>query len=206
MNIRSLVPVGMTVALSVAFFLIVSVPAEARVGVGIGTGKIILDEPLRPGGQYDLPVVAILNTGDEIADYGMKIQYHMDQPEIRPDREWFSFSPASFRLETRDSRIVLVTISLPVRTPPGDYFAYIEARPEQKSIIGGASVGVAAATKLYFTVEPANAFQGAYWYLASIMNAYAPWPMVVSIVVVAAIALKFVGRFVTLNIGVRRKE
>jgi hypothetical protein len=185
--------------------LLLSATAFAGVGVGIGTGKIHIDAPLKPGTSFDLPGIPVLNTGSEPAEYGMSIQYHMDQPENRPSREWFSFDPATFRLDPKSSRVVRTRIALPVKVPPGDYFAYVQAQPQAADVPGTATVGVAAAAKLYFTVEPANALQGVYWRLASIMQAWAPWTTIVPIVLAAAVALKILGRFFSFNVGVRRR-
>lgn len=63
--------------------------AFARLGVGVGTGKITVDEDLKAGSIYAVPPVTILNTGDEPSDYELLITYHSDQQEIWPDKEWF---------------------------------------------------------------------------------------------------------------------
>ncbi len=41
----------------------------ARIGVGVGTGKITIDENLKPGIIYKLPPLTVVNTGDEASDY-----------------------------------------------------------------------------------------------------------------------------------------
>lgn len=195
------------VIISAAAFLtcLFPYPSWASVGVGIGTGKIEVDAPLKPGTRFDLPSIPILNTGTEPADYTILIQYHLDQPQMRPDREWFTFEPSTFRLEPQSSRVIRGSITLPVKVEGGDYFAYIEARPQQKSVSGGAAVGVAAAAKLYFSVESASTWQGTYWYLASIIKAHAPWTTIVPLVIAAAVLLKIMSRFFSINIGVRRR-
>ena len=44
---------------------------------------------------------------------------------------------------------------VPVKTKPGEYFAFLESGPVAEGG-PGTSGGVAVATKLYFTVVPAN--------------------------------------------------
>ncbi len=75
---------------SVSFF---SSSVWARVGVGIGTGKIVVEDKLKPGEIYKLPSVAVLNTGDEPGEYEVGITYHEKQPELLPPEGWFNFKP-----------------------------------------------------------------------------------------------------------------
>jgi len=90
--------------------------AFARIGVGVGVGKIEINKPLKPGGIYELPSLPVLNTGDESSDYGVSIEYHQDQPQMKPPQEWFSFEPASFHLEPGQVQNVAIKLNLPVKT------------------------------------------------------------------------------------------
>ena len=153
------------ILLTVCFFLFLPVVIFARIGVGVSVGKIKIDEVLKPGAFYDLPLVPVLNTGDEPANYELSIEYHEGQesnPEmgLRPDKKWFIFKPGSFRLKPGEVQNIRITLNLPVKkTEPGHYFAYLEAHPTQKIKSGQTKIGIAAATKLYFTVAPANTWQ-----------------------------------------------
>ena len=143
--------------------LLVVPTAFGSIGVGVGVGKIQMGEPLQAGGIYNLSAVPVLNTGDEPAQYEMSVEYQENVPQMRPVREWFNFEPQSFYLEPGKVQIVKVTLTLPAKVQPGDYFAYLEAHPVAKSVAGQTSVGVAAAAKLYFTVAPSNIFSGIYY-------------------------------------------
>lgn len=179
-------------------------PLLASIGVGIGTGKIIIEEVLKPGSTYELPALPVLNTGDEPGTYEVSIEYHEKQPEKMPKGEWFTFTPPSFHLEPGGSQIVQAALTLPIKTEPGDYFAYVEAHPTRKADDGQSRVGVAAAAKLYFTVAPANVFQGMYYKAASFMTRHAPWTYVVLAVLAAGALMSFLRRFVRLNISFQR--
>ena len=96
---------------------------SASIGVGINLGKIRIDEPLKPGGLYTFPIIGVINTGDEAGDYAFEVTYHQDQPELRPDGEWFSFSPSAFHLEAVESQTVSIKLTLPFTMTPGDYFS-----------------------------------------------------------------------------------
>lgn len=191
------------------FFIIIlifPVIVFARVGVGIGTGKIQVDQPLKPGGIYDIPPLSVLNTGDELGDYGVTIEYNEKQPQLWPAREWFHFQPASFSLEPGQAQTVNIELSLPLKTEPGDYFAYLEAHPVKTAVPGVTSIGVAAAAKLYFTVAPANIWQAIYYRVKFIFDTYSPWSWVVLAVILAAIIILITRKYFSLQIGVKRKK
>jgi hypothetical protein len=190
-----------------AFIFILPSIALARVGVGVGIGKIEIDKPLKPGGVYDLTSLVVLNTGDEASDYEITVAYQSEQPEFRPDKEWFSFSPVSFNLKPGAVQSVGVKLTLPVKVKPGDYFGYLQGQPKVKTnTAGGAAIGVAAATKLYFTVAPANFLQGLYYRTTFFLARTAPWSYVILGVILAAIIIVFLRRFISFDIGVSLKK
>ena len=178
--------------------------ALASVGVGVNLGKINIEEPLKPGGLYTFPVIGVINTGDTAGDYAFEVTYHQDQPELRPDAEWFSFSPSTFSLGAGESQNVEIQLSLPVKMKPGDYFAYLEAHPVVVSG-PGTTIGIAAATKTYFTVVPANLWQALIHRVSSFFSLYAPWPQVVLAIILGAVLLSLFRRFFSFNIGISRK-
>ncbi len=177
----------------------------ATIGVGVGSGKITVDEKLKAGSIYELPSVPVLNTGDEPAEYGMSVEYHQDQPQLKPLPEWFNFVPSSFRLEPKKSQLVKITLNLPLKATPGDYFAYLKAHPVQKDVPGQASIGIAAATKLYFVVAPSNIFQGLYYRIISVLRRYSPWTYVVLTIAAVGILLSLIQRRFSFSVGIKRK-
>lgn len=87
----------------------------AKVGVGIGTGKIEIDQAMKAGLIYDLPSLVVLNTGDEASDYTVAIQHRENQTQIKPDKEWFSFEPLNFHLESGQTQLVNIKLTLPIK-------------------------------------------------------------------------------------------
>ena len=178
--------------------------ALARVGVGMGAGEIRLTEPVKPGGIYTLPKLRIFNTGDETTTYGMGVSYHAERPELRPRKEWFTFSPATFTLPAGQSQEISITMTVPVKAGPGDYFIFLESGPVASNK-PGTSVGIAVATKLFFTVVPANIFQAVLYRTSTFFSTYAPWSWV-GLAVVACLALVvFFRKFFSFNIAMRKK-
>ena len=184
--------------------LVFPIIALAGVGVGVNHGKIEIDESLKPGGIYNFPSLGVINTGDEPGDYEVEVTYHQDQPQLRPAQEWFSFNPSSFHLEPGGSQSVAVKLNLPMKVKPGDYFAYLEAHPVIKAG-PGTTIGVAAATKTYFTVMPANIWQAIYYKITSFFVIYAPWTYVILAMLIGAVIITIFRKFFSFQIGIKRK-
>jgi len=190
-------------------FCMVLIPsvAVARVGVGVTAGKIKVDEPIKPGGIYGLPIVPVVNTGDELSDYGFSIEYLEYQEERKPPREWFRFDPEKYSLSPGKVQDIKVKLMLPVNAQPGEYFAFLEAHPVVNSEGGGeTTVKIAAASKLYFEVAPANIWQGMYYRFISLINQYSPWTYIVAVVMGALIVFSLIRRFFTFKLSVSRRS
>ena len=186
------------IVLIIIFFAVVLILPTAvfsRIGVGIGTGKIRMSD-LKAGGIYEVLPLSIVNTGDEVSDYQMGIAYNSNQPEMRPEKSWFKFTPDKFNLQPGAGQIVQVKLNLPVKMKPGDYFAYLEAKPAPKPTAASgdnvARVGVAAASKFYFSVVPSNIWQAIIYRLATLLKNYAPWSYIISIVIIGALLVTII--------------
>lgn len=184
--------------------LILPLTVFARIGVGIGVSEIRVEKPLKAGGIYDIPSLPIFNTGDESSDYGIGIAYHVERTELRPPKEWFSFNPSPIHLEPTKSQQVLVKLTLPVKVTPGDYFCYLEAYPVVKTQTG-ASVGIAAGARLFFTVVPSNIVQAITFRVFSFWTIYSPWTWIVLVMTLGAIVIVLFKKFFRFQIGVSRK-
>jgi hypothetical protein len=182
----------------------------AKIGVGVGTGKIVVTQDLKPGQIYVFPSVAVLNTGDEDAIYRVQIAYHEAQPELMPPKEWFTFEPNDFELKPDGVKNVDIRVNIPLKAVPGDYFAYIEATPLKKSVNGVTAVSIAAASKLYFKVVPASFIQGVYYRAISIWQLYEPWSTRVAfslgLVVVVLILKKYLNIEINLKSASKKKD
>ncbi len=186
-----------------AFFASASF-ASAKIGVGVGLGKIQIDDPLYPGGIYKLPSLPVLNTGDEAGDYEVAVTYQHEQEQLRPEGAWFSFNPQSFYLEAGGSQKVDISLNLPVKVKPGDYFAYLEAHPTAKK--EGVTIGVAAATKLYFTVKPSGILGAAIARVRSWFENNAPYSYWALAGLIALAVILVLRRFFALELALKRKK
>lgn len=170
----------------------------------MGAGEVKLTKPVKPGGIYDLPSIRIFNTGDEITTYSMNIAYHQDRHELRPSKEWFIFNPAKFTLGAGESQEVKVSMILPLKSEPGDYFAFIESGPVATGA-AGTSVGVAVAAKLFFTVIPANIWQAVGYRVSAFFTTYSPWSWIVLGLILFVILISIFKKYFSFNIAVRKK-
>lgn len=195
----------------IATAILLPVMVLADVGVGVALGKIRVEHPLKPGMVYEVAELPVLNTGNEAGDYEVTIQYHRDQPELPPPAEWFSFTPQHFSLEPAGVQKVRVVISLPLKgVKPGDYFAFLQARPVvEKTVAGGVSISIAAASKLWFTVAPANFWQAVYYRVSYKVAAFwawaTPWIWFVIVLICGAIIVLILKRFFHFQIPLRKK-
>ena len=195
------------VTLLLLFALLSPIAVAAKIGVGVSTGKIRVDEPLKAGGVYDLPPLMVINTGDQPFNYGVGVEYQANQPEIRPDPEWFTFSPEVFQLDPGKVQRVNIQVTLPIKTQPGDYFAYLEGRPLYSEQEGGVTrIGIAAAAKLNFSVAPANIFQAIYYRVLHFWNAWSPWTYIAIALLAGSLVLVLARRFFSFNVGLRKRD
>jgi uncharacterized protein YaiE (UPF0345 family) len=162
--------------------------AHADRGVGISTGEITVANRLAPGGGYALPAISVSNTGDVATTYALTITYVDGQPQLRPALDWFDFDPDRFALEAGESRQVNVAFSVPANAEPGDYFALVQAKTVSDQP-GGTTVGVAAATKLRFSVAASGRLEAQLRSINRWLDDAAPWTYVVP----AALVLGFLG-------------
>lgn len=190
--------------LSCLLFLTLTKNAEAKIGVGVNTGKIQVDELLKSGMIYTLPSITVINTGDEAATYQVGLAYHENQPELRPQEGWFEFSPQNFDLEPGKAQLVNIKINLPLKTIPGNYFAYLEAYPKKDAAIGGTSIGIAAASKLYFTIVQSSYLYAIYYKLLGIWNMFYPWSERIAYALGVIIFILLFKKFFNLQINFKK--
>lgn len=177
----------------------------AKVGVGVGVGKIEVDEVLVPGSIYDLPDIPIINTGDVVANYEMGVEYHENQEDLKPVASWFIFKPESVEIKPQESKLIDIKLNLPLDTEPGLYFAYLEAKPKLIGESGVTNVGIAAASKLTFAVAPANMRMAVYYKIKSFFRVYSPWPQRALGVICVIIILILFKKFFKFEVNLKKK-
>ena len=179
-------------------------PAHADVGVGVSLGNIKVEDALTPGGHYRLPTLSVLNTGSEPSQFEVVVSFAADQREKRPPQDWFAFTPQRFPLAPSEAQAVAISLDLPASAGPGAYFAFLEAHPIAER--QGVSIGVAAATKLSFSIRPANVLQAWLFRLSQLIDESQPWSSAVAVTVLAVLAVRLVARYVRVGLRIERRR
>ena len=168
------------------FFFFSAKPVSANLGVGVDTGQIVVDEPLKTGYEYTLPSIKVINTGDLAGDYFVSIDYNEKSDKMKPQKDWFTLEPREFSLEPGQEQEVKISIKIPLSgVYKGGYAAFIIAQPENNF----KAVGVAAGTKLFFDVKITNIFSAFSMLFYSLFTKY-----LLATVIVLSVAL-LVGLF-----------
>ena len=195
-------------AIVLAGALVLWLPAadvQAQLGVGIMPGIIHVDESLLPGGRYNLPSLQVVNTGNMSSDYRVEPASEAQQEELQPPADFIVLSPTSFHLEPGANQVVSLSLDIPLKAKPGDYLTYIEAHPVATGGGGGTQIGIVAATKLYFTIKPANVFVAITNSIANFFTRNAPVSYIVPGIVVLGLLVFFLQRRIRIDIRIARK-
>jgi hypothetical protein len=143
--------------LPMAGFLLLAFPAAAAasIGVGIQVGPVRLAGIAHAGQTYDLPPVYVVNTGTEPETVRLDVQRLSKGTGRDVPKAWFRPGQTDVHLDAKQSATIPVQLVVPAEARPGRYFSDVVAHGSASIEAGQATLGVAAATKLQFTVGKA---------------------------------------------------
>ena len=144
-------------ALPMAGFLLLAFPAAAAasIGVGIQVGPVRLAGIAHAGQTYDLPPVYVVNTGTEPETVRLEVQRLSRGTGRDVPKSWFKPGQTDVHLDPKQSATIPVQLVVPADATLGPYFSDVVAHGSASIEAGQATLGVAAATKLQFTVGKA---------------------------------------------------
>jgi hypothetical protein len=180
-------------ALACTFALLGTSSSRADRGVGINVSRIAVAESLKQGGSYSLPTFAVVNTGDETAMYEVSVDHIANQVEHSPDPRWFEFRPSRFELAPGESQDVAAHLTLPAGAQTGDYYGQVQAQLVADDV--GTSIGLAAATRLTFSVESSGWFAAQRLRISRFLRDLEPWTYVVEGVLLVGVAGYLIVRY-----------
>jgi hypothetical protein len=190
---------------AITIFLVFGNALFANVGVGIMPGIIRVDQPLKPGGQYRLTSMQVVNTGSESGSYQVGVTTLGKQDELTPPADFIMFDPSEpFGLEGGANKVISISLSIPVNAKPGNYLAYVEAHPVANAS-GGTSIGVSAATKLYFTVASSSTLAGIMNSISNFIDRQAPWSYIIPAVIILGFLVFHMSRKLKFELKLTRK-
>ncbi len=140
-------------AASLLTVLAVPAVAQASVGVGIQAGPVRLSAGAHPGGRYALPAVYVVNTGTEDESLTVRVERVSPGPGRVVPASWVQAGSAVHLSHGQSARIPLELV-VPAAAKPGRYSSDVVVSGSAAMTDGSAHLGVAAATKLQFTLLP----------------------------------------------------
>ena len=143
--------------LPMAGFLLLAFPAAAAasIGVGIQVGPVRLAGIAHAGQTYDLPPVYVVNTGTEPETVRLEVQRLSRGTGRDVPKSWFKPGQTDVHLDPKQSATIPVQLVVPADATLGPYFSDVVAHGSASIEAGQTTLGVAAATKLQFTVGKA---------------------------------------------------
>jgi hypothetical protein len=145
---------GLSAALGVFLLMAAPAAAYASVGVGVQAGPVRLSGAAHPGGTYALPPVYIVNTGTQDESVALRIERISHGTGRTIPRAWIQIGALPSSLGHGQSARIPLNLVVPTDARPGQYFSDVVVTGSATLAVGGAHLGVAAATDLEFRVVP----------------------------------------------------
>jgi hypothetical protein len=179
--------IGLSAALGVLLLVAAPVAAYASVGVGVQAGPVRLAGAAHPGGTYALPPVYVVNTGTQAESVTIQIERISRGTGRTIPPTWIQVAGLPAALGHGQSARIPLNLVVPSQARPGQYFSDVVVRGSAALTVGGAHLGVAAATDLEFRVAPGTVSHG--WFSVP------SWVLtVVAVIVVLGAAVVLVTR------------
>jgi len=152
-------PAALVMAAATAVLVSLPVAASASIGVGIQAGPVRLGSVAQPGRTYDLPPVYVVDTGTEPESVRLVVKRLSHGPGRDVPPSWIQVSSQDVKLDAHESARIPVKLVVPSDAKPGAYLSDVVVHGSAGLDAGQATLAVAAATKLQFTVghDPAPA-------------------------------------------------
>jgi hypothetical protein len=145
---------GLSAAFGLLLLAAAPAAADASVGVGVQAGPVRLAGAAHPGGTYALPPVYVVNTGTQPESVGIRIERISRGTGRSVPSAWIRVSALPPSLGHGQSARIPLSLVVPPRARPGQYFSDVVVTGSAALTVGGAHLGVAAATDLEFRIAP----------------------------------------------------
>ena len=162
MHLRRLLAVPLAVPVALVALASFTQPSDASVGVGVQASPVRLGSMAHRGQRYALPL-EVVNTGTETEAVSMRLDRLTRGPGRTVPPTWIQFAGPAVQLAPGQAARVSLELVVPGGATPGEYLSDIVVSSAAAGQPGMGHLGVAAATKLEFTVSSAPA-PGASWF------------------------------------------
>jgi hypothetical protein len=174
MHLRRLLAAPLAVPVALVALASFTQTSDASVGVGVQVSPVRLGSMAQRGGSYALSV-DVVNTGTEAEAVSMRVERLSRGSARAVPPSWIQFAGAAVQIAPGKAARVSLELVVPGQARPGEYLSDIVASGSAAGQAGTGNLGVAAATKLEFSVSSAPAQAGSsfpvwmWWALAGLL-------------------------------------
>jgi len=147
----------LAVAAALVALTVFAQSSAASVGVGVQVGPVRLGGAAHRGGSYPLPPVYVVNTGTQAETISVRVERLSHGTRLTVPPSWVSVTGSAVQLAAGASARLPLQLAVPGQARPGAYLSDIVVTGSPVGAAQGAHIGVAAATKLEFSVSSAPA-------------------------------------------------
>ena len=159
MHLRRLMAVPLAVPVALVTLACFTQTSDASVGVGVQASPVRLGSMAHRGERYALPL-EVVNTGTEAEAVSMHVERLSRGPGRAVPPSWIQFPGPAVQIAPGKAARVSVELVVPGHATPGEYLSDIVVSSSAAGQAETGNLGVAAATKLEFSISSAPA-QGA---------------------------------------------
>lgn len=174
MHLRRLLAVPLAVPVALVALASLTQTSDASVGVGVQVSPVRLGSMAHRGQGYALSL-DVVNTGTEAEAVSMRVERLSQGPGRAVPPSWIQFPGSAVQIAPGKAARVSLELVIPGRAKPGQYLSDIVASGSATGQAGTGNFGVAAATKLEFSVSSAPAQGGSsfpagmWWAIAGLL-------------------------------------
>ena len=174
MHLRRLLAVPLAVPVALVALASLTQTSDASVGVGVQVSPVRLGSMAHRGQGYALSL-DVVNTGTEAEAVSMRVERLSQGPGRAVPPPWIQFPGSAVQIAPGKAARVSLELVIPGRAKPGQYLSDIVASGSATGQAGTGNFGVAAATKLEFSVSSAPAQGGSsfpagmWWAIAGLL-------------------------------------
>jgi hypothetical protein len=159
MYLRRLLAVPLVVPVALVALAFFTQTSDASVGVGVQASPVRLGSMAHRGERYALSV-DVVNTGTEAEAVGMRVERISRGPGRAVPPSWIQFAGPAVQIAPGKATRVSLELVVPGQAKPGEYLSDIVVSGSPAGQAGTERLGVAAVTKLEFSVSSAPAPEG----------------------------------------------
>jgi hypothetical protein len=127
--------------------------AQASIGVGVQAAPVRLAGVARAGQSYQLPALAVINTGSQPEAITVQVERILPGPGRAVPPGWVHIADQGVRVPPHAEASIPLGLSVPGGAKPGVYLTELVVYGSAAIRAGAANLGAAAATKLEFRVS-----------------------------------------------------